>query len=82
MTSRQVPSRAVNRRAKYMAASLTALAGLAAVAGCASSSSSTASASSASSSSASSPVSLSSVTLNIGDQKGTGAEAVLRRRAC
>ena len=60
-----------------------AAAGLAA-AGCSSSSSSSSSASSspassssASSSSSSSGVNLSSVTLDVGDQKGTGAEAVL-----
>jgi len=53
-----------------------ALAGVAA-AGCSSSSSSSSSSPSTASASASSSVNLSSVTLNIGDQKGTGAEAVL-----
>jgi sulfonate transport system substrate-binding protein len=62
-----------------MAATAIAMAGLA-VAGCSSSSSSPpSSSSSASSSSASSSLaSLSGVTLNVGDQKGTGAEAVLQ----
>jgi sulfonate transport system substrate-binding protein len=60
---------------------LASLVGLAA-AGCSSSSSSSSSTSSAASSAAADPsasgsASLSSVTLNIGDQKGTGAEAVL-----
>jgi sulfonate transport system substrate-binding protein len=68
----------INRRTFYAAMTL-ALAGLAA-AGCSSSSSSSSSSpasSSTDSPSASSSVNLSSVTLNIGDQKGTGAEAVL-----
>ncbi|MCW2936991.1 MAG: aliphatic sulfonates family transporter, periplasmic ligand-binding protein [Actinomycetia bacterium] len=79
MTSRQAPSRTVNRRVKYVAASLAALAGLTAAAGCSSSSSSTSSVAAGSSSpAASSSVDLSAVTLNIGDQKGTGAEAVLK----
>jgi sulfonate transport system substrate-binding protein len=72
-------------RKKLLAISAIALAGLAATA-CSSSSSSsstptsTASAAAAASSSASpsSSVDLSSVTLNVGDQKGTGAEAVLK----
>ena len=62
------------RRATYLAASLIALAALTA-AGCSSSSSSSSSPASADPSSS---VNLSSVTLNIGDQKGTGAEAVLK----
>ena len=76
----------MNRRPKKLLAfSAIALAGLAATA-CSSSSSSsstptsTASAAAAASSSASpsSSVNLSSVTLNVGDQKGTGAEAILK----
>jgi sulfonate transport system substrate-binding protein len=68
-------------RPRLYAVTVVALAGLAA-AGCSSSSSSSSTgstdASSASASaSASGSVNLSSVTLNIGDQKGTGAEAVL-----
>ena len=67
-------------RPKFYAVTVLALAGLAA-AGCSSSSSSSSSAgataASTSSPSASSSVNLSSVTLNVGDQKGTGAEAVL-----
>jgi sulfonate transport system substrate-binding protein len=59
-----------------MAVSVLALAGLAA-AGCSSSSSSSSSADAPASSSGSS-ANLSSVTLNVGDQKGTGAEAVLQ----
>jgi sulfonate transport system substrate-binding protein len=64
---------------KLVAFSVVALAGLAA-AGCSSSnsSSSSAAAAGATSSASSSTVDLSSVTLNIGDQKGTGAEAVLK----
>jgi sulfonate transport system substrate-binding protein len=68
----------INRPRFYAVMTLT-LAGLAA-AGCSSSSSPSSSSLSSSgtdSPSASSSVSLSSVTLNIGDQKGTGAEAVL-----
>jgi len=72
-------------RKKLLAISAIALAGLAATA-CSSSSSSsstptsTASAAAAgpSSASPSSSVNLSSVTLNVGDQKGTGAEAILK----
>ncbi len=60
-------------RPRFYAATVLALAGLAA-AGCSSSSSSS---SPSSPSSTASAVNLSSVTLNIGDQKGTGAEAVL-----
>jgi sulfonate transport system substrate-binding protein len=67
-------------RPRLYAALTITLAGLAA-AGCSSSSSSTASsgttASASASASASSSTDLSSVTLNVGDQKGTGAEAVL-----
>ncbi len=66
---------------KLVAGAVIAIAGLAAV-GCSSSSSSSSSASTASTSAASpsssSSASLSSVTLNVGDQKGTGAEAVLK----
>jgi sulfonate transport system substrate-binding protein len=69
-------------RRTLLAASVIALSGLAAAACSSSSSSSTSAASSssaaASSSSSSSSVNLSSVTLNVGDQKGTGAEAVLK----
>src|ERR1700733_16089515 len=66
-------------RSRFYAVTVLALAGLAAAGGCSSSSSSstTASGGSTASPSASSAVNLSSVTLNIGDQKGTGAEAVL-----
>ncbi len=66
-------------RHTFYAGTVLALAGLAA-AGCSSSSSSSTASSGAStpSPSASSSVNLSSVTLNIGDQKGTGAEAVLK----
>jgi sulfonate transport system substrate-binding protein len=64
-------------RSRLYAVTVLAAAGLAA-AGCSSSSSSSSTASSTTSPSASSSsVNLSSVTLNIGDQKGTGAEAVL-----
>jgi ABC-type nitrate/sulfonate/bicarbonate transport system substrate-binding protein len=65
------------KRPGFHAAVVLALAGLAA-AGCSSSSSSSTGGSAASTSSPpASAVNLSSVTLNIGDQKGTGAEAVL-----
>jgi sulfonate transport system substrate-binding protein len=78
----------VNRRRKTLVAfSAIAVAGLAATA-CSSSSSSTSAATSATNAAAStsasagaspsSSVNLSSVTLNVGDQKGTGAEAVLK----
>jgi sulfonate transport system substrate-binding protein len=64
-------------RPKLYAVTVLAVAGLAA-AGCSSSSSSSTSAASTTSPSASaSSANLSSVTLNVGDQKGTGAEAVL-----
>src|ERR1700683_3802177 len=67
-------------RPRFYAVTVLALAGLAA-AGCSSSSSSSTGSSGSSSpsasSSASTAVNLSSVTLNVGDQKGTGAEAVL-----
>jgi sulfonate transport system substrate-binding protein len=75
------------RRKKLLAFSVIALAGLTATA-CSSSSSSSSTASAAAatgstsaasaSASPSSSVNLSSVTLNVGDQKGTGAEAVLK----
>src|SRR3984957_1771681 len=62
---------------RFYAVMTLALAGLAA-AGCSSSASSSSSSSSSSADpAASGTVDLSSVTLNIGDQKGTGAEAVL-----
>lgn len=66
-------------RPKFYAALTITLAGLAAAAGCSSSSTSSASSgtTASSSASASSSTDLSSVTLNVGDQKGTGAEAVL-----
>jgi sulfonate transport system substrate-binding protein len=68
-------------RSRFYAVTVLALAGLAA-AGCSSSSSSsgtgTSAASTTSPSASASSVDLSSVTLNIGDQKGTGAEAVLK----
>jgi sulfonate transport system substrate-binding protein len=69
-------------RPKLVVCSVVALAGLAA-AGCSSSSSSSSSSAAAAATSSASPssssaVSLSSVTLNVGDQKGTGAEAVLK----
>ncbi|MGZ4435519.1 MAG: PhnD/SsuA/transferrin family substrate-binding protein [Trebonia sp.] len=66
------------KRPRFYAVTVLALAGLAA-AGCSSSSSSSTASSGASTSSpsASSAVNLSAVTLNVGDQKGTGAEAVL-----
>ncbi len=66
-------------RSRLYAVTVLALAGLAA-AGCSSSSSSSstgAAATASSSPSSSSSANLSSVTLNVGDQKGTGAEAVL-----
>jgi sulfonate transport system substrate-binding protein len=63
-------------RSRFYAVTVLALAGLAA-AGCSSSSSSSTTASGTPTPSASSAMNLSSVTLNIGDQKGTGAEAVL-----
>src|SRR6266700_4939991 len=66
-------------RPRFYAALTITLAGLAA-AGCSSSSSSSSTAgtaTSSSSASASGSTDLSSVTLNVGDQKGTGAEAVL-----
>jgi sulfonate transport system substrate-binding protein len=66
-------------RRTLLAASVIALSGLAAAACSSSSSSSTPAASSPSTAaSAGSSVNLSSVTLNVGDQKGTGAEAVLK----
>src|ERR1022692_950928 len=68
------------KRSKFYAVTVLTVAGLAA-AGCSSSSSSSsgagATAASTNSPSASSSVNLSSVTLNVSDQKGTGAEAVL-----
>jgi sulfonate transport system substrate-binding protein len=70
----------MNSRRKLLAASVIALTGLAAAACSSSSSSSTSAASSSTatpSASSSSAVNLSSVTLNVGDQKGTGAEATL-----
>ncbi|MGH3267823.1 MAG: ABC transporter substrate-binding protein [Trebonia sp.] len=63
-------------RRTLLAASVIALSGLTAAA-CSSSSSSSTPAAAAAASSGSS-VNLSSVTLNVGDQKGTGAEAVLK----
>jgi sulfonate transport system substrate-binding protein len=64
-------------RPRFYAVAVLALAGLAA-AGCSSSPSTTATSAAATSSpSASGSVNLSSVTLNVGDQKGTGAEALL-----
>ena len=70
------------RRNKLLAFSAIALAGLAATA-CSSSSSSSPTpaapaAAASGSASPSSSVNLSSVTLNVGDQKGTGAEAILQ----
>jgi sulfonate transport system substrate-binding protein len=66
-------------RRTLLAASVIALSGLAAAACSSSSSSSTPTASSSSTAGSSgSSVNLSSVTLNVGDQKGTGAEAVLK----
>jgi sulfonate transport system substrate-binding protein len=66
-------------RRTLLAASVIALSGLAAAACSSSSSSSTPTASSSSTAAtAGSSVNLSSVTLNVGDQKGTGAEAVLK----
>jgi sulfonate transport system substrate-binding protein len=69
----------VKFRHTTIAVSTLAIAGLA-VAGCSSASSSPSSAggSAAGSTSSASAASLSSVTLNVGDQKGTGAEAVLQ----
>jgi sulfonate transport system substrate-binding protein len=68
-------------RPKLVAGTVIAIAGLAA-AGCSSppssSSSSPSAAAATTSASPSSSVNLSSVTLNVGDQKGTGAEAVLK----
>jgi sulfonate transport system substrate-binding protein len=68
----------MNRKRTILAASVIALSGLAAAACSSSSSSSSSSAAAAASASPSSSVNLSSVTLNIGDQKGTGAEATLK----
>jgi sulfonate transport system substrate-binding protein len=66
-------------RRTLLAASVIALSGLAAAACSSSSSSSTPAASSSSAAASSgSSVNLSTVTLNVGDQKGTGAEAVLK----
>jgi sulfonate transport system substrate-binding protein len=67
-------------RRKLMAIPVLALTGLAAAAcsSSASSSSSSAPAASSTSASASSSVNVSSVTLTVGDQKGTGAEALLK----
>jgi sulfonate transport system substrate-binding protein len=65
----------MNRPRLYVV-SVLALAGLAA-AGCSSSSSSPASSGGSTASATASAASLSSVTLNVGDQKGTGAEAVM-----
>ncbi len=66
-------------RRTLLAASVIALSGLAAAACSSASSSSTPAASSSSAAASSgSSVNLSSVTLNVGDQKGTGAEAVLK----
>ena len=68
-------------RPKLVAGTVITIAGLAA-AGCSSSSSSSSSSSDSpaatTAASPSSSVNLSSVTLNVGDQKGTGAEAVLK----
>ena len=64
-------------RPRFYAVMTLALAGLAGLAAAGCSSSSSSASSSTASPSASSSVDLSSVTLNIGDQKGTGAEAVL-----
>jgi sulfonate transport system substrate-binding protein len=66
-------------RPKLLAATVLVIAGLAA-AGCSSSSSTSGSGTSASASSSASvsAASLADVTLNVGDQKGTGAEAVLQ----
>jgi sulfonate transport system substrate-binding protein len=68
----------MNRNRKILAASVVALSGLAAAACSSSSSSSPGTAAAAASAPPSSSVNLSSVTLNVGDQKGTGAEAVLK----
>jgi len=68
----------MNRKRKVFAASVIALSGLAVAACSSSSSSSSSTAAAAASASPSSSVNLSSVTLNVGDQKGTGAEAVLK----
>jgi sulfonate transport system substrate-binding protein len=75
----------MNHRRKLLAFSVIAVTGLG-VAACSSSSSSSSStttaasaaASTSASASPSSSVNLSSVTLNVGDQKGTGAEAILK----
>jgi sulfonate transport system substrate-binding protein len=75
----------MNHRRKLLALSVIAVTGLG-VAACSSSSSSSSStaaaastpASASASASPSSSVNLSSVTLNVGDQKGTGAEAILK----
>jgi sulfonate transport system substrate-binding protein len=68
----------MNRRRTILAASVIALSGLAAAACSSSSGSSSSTAAAAATASPSSSVNLSSVTLNVGDQKGTGAEAVLK----
>jgi sulfonate transport system substrate-binding protein len=68
----------MNPRRKLLAITVIALSGLTAAA-CSSSSSSTSTPAAASASaSPSGSVNLSSVTLNVGDQKGTGAEAILK----
>ncbi len=74
----------MNHRRKLLAFSVIAVTGLG-VAACSSSSSSSSSSAASSTSAAasasaspSSSASLSSVTLNVGDQKGTGAEAILK----
>jgi sulfonate transport system substrate-binding protein len=70
----------MNPRRKLLAIAVIAFSGLAAAA-CSSSSSSSSTASVAATAGSASPASsatLSSVTLNVGDQKGTGAEAILK----
>jgi sulfonate transport system substrate-binding protein len=68
----------MNPRRKLLAIAVIALSGLTAAACSSSSSSSSTPAAAAASASPSGSVNLSSVTLNIGDQKGTGAEAILK----
>jgi sulfonate transport system substrate-binding protein len=68
----------MNPRRKLLAIAVIALSGLTVAACSSSSSSSSTPAAAAASASPSGSVNLSSVTLNVGDQKGTGAEAVLK----
>jgi sulfonate transport system substrate-binding protein len=68
----------MNPRRKLLAITVIALSGLTAAACSSSSSSTSTSVAASASASPSGSVNLSSVTLNVGDQKGTGAEAILK----